>query len=103
MKKFITLSFILLFYSLSFSQLDDQKKQEFSKKMKDGDMLFSQGKFLDAKRYYEEAAMLNPNDEQVKKQIKYCDANEQKKSGFEADKEYNKLINKADEKYVKTN
>lgn len=99
MKKFITLSFILLFSSLSFSQLDDQKKQEFSKKMKDGDMLFSQGKFLDAKRYYEDAAMLNPNDEQVKKQIKYCDANEQKKSGFEADKEYNKLINKADEKF----
>lgn len=99
MKKFITLSFILLFSSLSFSQLDDKKKQEFSKKMKDGDMLFSQGKFLDAKRYYEDAAMLNPNDEQVKKQIKYCDANEQKKSGFEADKEYNKLINKADEKF----
>ena len=62
-------------------------------------MLFSQGKFLDAKRYYEEAATLNPNDEQVKKQIKFCDANEQKKSGFEADKEYNKLINKADEKF----
>ena len=62
-------------------------------------MLFSQGKFLDAKRYYEEAATLNPNDEQVKKQIKFCDSNEQKKSGFEADKEYNKLINKADEKF----
>ena len=99
MKNFITLSFILLFSSLSFSQLDEQKKLEFSKKMKDGDMLFSQGKFLDAKRYYEEAATLNPNDEQVKKQIKFCDANEQKKSGFEADKEYNKLINKADEKF----
>ena len=99
MKIFITLSFILLFSSLSFSQLDEQKKLEFSKKMKDGDMLFSQGKFLDAKRYYEEAATLNPNDEQVKKQIKFCDANEQKKSGFEADKEYNKLINKADEKF----
>jgi epidermal growth factor receptor substrate 15 len=99
MKKFITLSFILFFSSLSFSQLDEQHKQEFSKKMKDGDMLFSQGKFLEAKRYYEEAAMLNPNDEQVKKQIKFCDANEQKKSGFEADKEYNKLINKADEKF----
>ena len=62
-------------------------------------MLFSQGKFLDAKRYYEEAATINPNDEQVKKQIKFCDSNEQKKSGFEADKEYNKLINKADEKF----
>ena len=99
MKNFITLSFIILFSSLSFSQLDEQKKLEFSKKMKDGDMLFSQGKFLDAKRYYEEAAMLNPNDEKVKKQIKFCDSNEQKKSGFEADKEYNKLINKADEKF----
>ena len=99
MKNFITLSFILLFTSLSFSQLDEQKKLEFSKKMKDGDMLFSQGKFLDAKRYYEEAATINPNDEQVKKQIKFCDSNEQKKSGFEADKEYNKLINKADEKF----
>ena len=99
MKNFITLSFILLFSSLSFSQLDEQKKLEFSKKMKDGDVLFSQGKFLDAKRYYEEAATLNPNDEQVRKQIKFCDSNEQKKSGFEADKEYNKLINKADEKF----
>jgi epidermal growth factor receptor substrate 15 len=99
MKNFIILSFILLLSSQSFSQLDEQKKLEFSKKMKDGDMLFSQGKFLDAKKYYEEAATLNPNDEQVKKQIKFCDANEQKKSGFEADKEYNKLINKADEKF----
>jgi hypothetical protein len=99
MKNFIFLSFILLFSSLSFSQLDEQKKLEFSKKMKDGDMLFSQGKFLEAKKTYENAAMLNPNDEKVKKQIQLCDANEQKKSGFEADKEYNKLISKADEKF----
>ena len=55
MKNFITLSFILLFTSLSFSQLDEQKKLEFSKKMKDGDMLFSQGKFLEAKKTYENA------------------------------------------------
>lgn len=99
MKNFIFFSFILLFSSLSYSQLDDQKKLEFAKKMKDGDMLFAQGKFLDAKKYYEEAATINPNDEKVKNQIKFCDANEQKKSGFEADKEYNKLINKADEKF----
>ena len=99
MKNYIFFSFILLFSSLSFSQLDEQKKLEFSKKMKDGDMLFSQGKFLEAKKTYENAAMLIPNDEKVKKQIQLCDANEQKKSGFEADKEYNKLISKADEKF----
>jgi epidermal growth factor receptor substrate 15 len=99
MRNFIFFGLILLFSSFSFSQLDEQKKQEFSKKMKDADMLFSQGKFLEAKKYYEAAATLNPNDEQAKKQIKFCDANEQKKSGFEEDKEYNKLINKADEKF----
>ncbi len=82
-----------------FSQTDEKAKQDFSKKVRDADMLFSQGKFLDAKKAYEAAASLNPNDENVKKQIQICDANEQKKSGFEADKEYNKLINKADEKF----
>lgn len=99
MKRYYFLLFIVLFSGFSFTQTDDQKKQEFSKKVRDGDMLFSQGKFLEAKKTYEAAATLNPNDENVRKQIQICDANEQKKSGFEADKEYNKLINKADEKF----
>lgn len=99
MKKFIFYTLLLLFSGYAASQTDEQKKQEFSKKVKDGDMLFAQGKYLEAKKAYESAATLNPSDENVKKQIQICDANEQKKSGFEADKEYNKLINKADEKF----
>jgi epidermal growth factor receptor substrate 15 len=99
MKKFIFYTLLLLFSGYAASQTDEQKKQEFSKKVKDGDMLFAQGKYLEAKKAYESAATLNPSDENVKKQIQICDANEQKKSGFEADKEYNKLISKADEKF----
>ncbi len=99
MKKFIFFSLLILFSGYALSQTDEQKKQEFSKKVKDGDMLYAQGKFLEAKKAYEFAATLNPTDENVKKQIQICDANEQKKSGFEADKEYNKLISKADEKF----
>ncbi len=99
MKKFIFFSLLILFSGYALSQTDEQKKQEFSKKVKDGDMLYAQGKFLEAKKAYESAATLNPTDENVKKQIQICDANEQKKSGFEADKEYNKLISKADEKF----
>ena len=99
MKTYYFFLFILLFSGVSFSQTDDQTKQDFSKKVRDADMLFAQGKFLDAKKLYEAAAMLNPNDTNVKKQIQVCDANEQKKSGIEVDKEYNKLINKADEKF----
>ena len=91
MKNIIFFAFILLFSGYSLSQLDEQKKLEVTKKVKDGDMLFAQGKFLEAKKAYESAAMLNPADESIKKQIQICDANEQKKSGFEADKEYNKL------------
>ncbi len=99
MKNIIFFAFILLFSGYSLSQLDEQKKLEVTKKVKDGDMLFAQGKFLEAKKAYESAAMLNPADESIKKQIQICDANEQKKSGFEADKEYNKLVSKADEKF----
>ena len=93
------LLYILIISSVSFSQTEEQNKKDFSKKVRDADMLFSQGKFLDAKKAYEEAAMLNPNDSNVKKQIQICDANEQKKTGIEVDKEYNKLISKADEKF----
>lgn len=93
------LLYILFISSVSFSQTEEQNKKDFSKKVRDADMLFSQGKFLDAKKAYEEAAMLNPNDSNVKKQIQICDANEQKKTGIEVDKEYNKLISKADEKF----
>ena len=99
MKKIIFYSLLLLFSGYALSQSDDQKKQEFSKKVKDGDMLFAKGKYLEAKKAYESAATINPSDENVKKQIQICDANEQKKSGFEEDKEYNKLVNKADEKF----
>jgi epidermal growth factor receptor substrate 15 len=99
MKKIIFYSLLLLFSGYALSQTDDQKRQEFSKKVKDGDMLFAKGKYLEAKKAYESAATINPSDENVKKQIQICDANEQKKSGFEADKEYNKLVSKADEKF----
>jgi len=99
MKQFIFYILLLFISGYSFSQTDDQKSKDFSQKVKEGDMLFAQGKFLEAKKVYESAASIKPSDEKVKKQIQICDANEQKKSGFEADKEYNKLINKADEKF----
>ncbi len=99
MKTFYFFLLILFFTGFSFSQTEDQKKMDFTKKVRDADMLFAQGKYLEAKKNYESAASIMPSDEGVKKQILLCDANEQKKSGFEADKEYNKLINKADEKF----
>jgi hypothetical protein len=99
MKNYLLLILVLLISSFSFTQTDDQKKLDFSKKVRDADMLFAQGKFLDAKKTYEEAAMLFPNDASVKKQIAICEANEKKKSGGEEQKEYNKIINKADEKF----
>jgi len=96
MKKIIFYSLLLLFSGYALSQTDDQKKQEFSKKVKDGDMLFAKGKYLEAKKAYESAATINPSDENVKKQIQICDANEQKKSGLIEDLLNPKTVAKAE-------
>ncbi len=99
MKKYAFLLFVILISGFSFSQTEEQKKLDFTKKVRDADMLFAQGNYLEAKKTYEAAASINPNDTGVKKQIDLCVANEKKKSSIDEDKEYRKIVNKADEKF----
>ncbi len=81
------------------SQLTDAKKTEFNKLVRDADLLFSQNKFLDAKKAYESALVVNPLDSYASKQLEKCVANEKLKGKEEENKSYQKIINKGDEKF----
>jgi epidermal growth factor receptor substrate 15 len=92
--------FIVFFTSYtSIAQLVGDKKQEFNKYVRDADVLFSQNKFLEAKETYEKALSLDPNDKYVLNQRDKSIVNSKSKTGEEEDKNYQKIINKADEKF----
>lgn len=50
MKKYAFLLFVILISGFSFSQTEEQKKLDFTKKVRDADMLFAQGNYLEAKK-----------------------------------------------------
>lgn len=98
--KSILFFFIVFFTSYtSIAQLVGDKKQEFNKYVRDADVLFSQNKFLEAKETYEKALSLDPNDKYVLNQRDKSIVNSKSKTGEEEDKNYQKIINKADEKF----
>jgi hypothetical protein len=92
--------FILSITSFSsISQLSESNKNEFNKNIREGDSYFSQGKFLEAKDFYEKALALNPSDKYALNQRDKSIANSKDKTGQEEGKNYQKIINKADEKF----
>ena len=98
--KVLLIFFILLTTSLSsISQLSESNKNEFNKNIREGDSYFSQGKFLEAKDMYEKALALNPSDKYALNQRDKSITNSKDKTGEEEGKNYQKIINKADEKF----
>jgi hypothetical protein len=98
--KVLLIFFILLTTSLSsISQLSEINKNEFNKNIREGDSYFSQGKFLEAKDMYEKALALNPSDKYALNQRDKSITNSKDKTGEEEGKNYQKIINKADEKF----
>jgi hypothetical protein len=99
MKKFFfTILFLFSFFNLK-AQLSDDKKNEFNKYIREADGLFSQNKFIEAKDIYEKALSLNPSDKYALNQRDKSIANSKNKTGEEEGKNYQKIINKADEKF----
>lgn len=93
---------LICFFCVSFfslAQLDDAKKSEFNKFIRSADLLFSQNKFLDAKKVYENALEINPTDVYATKQRDKCVSNEQNISVDSEHKSYQKIVLKADEKF----
>jgi epidermal growth factor receptor substrate 15 len=99
MNKFLVLICFVCVSFLNLAQLDDAKKAEFNKFIRSADLLFSQNKFLDAKKVYESALEINPTDVYATKQRDKCVSNEQNISADAEHKSYQKIILKADEKF----
>lgn len=95
---FFTILFLFSFFNLK-AQLSDDKKNEFNKYIREADGLFSQNKFIEAKDIYEKALSLNPSDKYALNQRDKSIANSKNKTGEEEGKNYQKIINKADEKF----
>jgi epidermal growth factor receptor substrate 15 len=98
MKRFFIL-FLVVFASFSVkAQLSGDKKTEFNKLIREADVLFSQNKFLEAKLAYEKALAIDPADSYALNQRDKSVANS-KDDKRDEDKNYQKIINKADEKF----
>ena len=98
--KILLILFILITTSFSsISQLSESNKNEFNKNIREGDSYFSQGKFVEAKEMYEKALALNPSDKYALNQRDKSIANSKDKTGEEEGRNYQKIINKADEKF----
>jgi epidermal growth factor receptor substrate 15 len=103
MKYFVVL-FISLFLNNSiFAQLSEEKKAEFNKLLRQADLLFSQNKFLEAKGAYESALAVNPNDKYALNQRDKSVTNAKDNTKGTEDKNYQKIVNKADEKFNASN
>lgn len=72
---------------------------EFNKLIREADVQFSQNNFIAAKETYEKALSLNPTDKYALNQRDKSVSNSRNKTGEEEDKNYQKIINKADEKF----
>ncbi len=93
---------LFIFASLSFSsisQLSENNKNEFNKYIREADSYFAQGKFVNAKEMYEKALSLNPSDKYALNQRDKSISNSKDKTGEEEGKNYQKILNKADEKF----
>jgi hypothetical protein len=97
-KLFFVLIILLSIFDLK-GQISDDKKDEFNKYIREADGLFSQNKYVEAKEFYEKALSLNPTDKYAINQRDKSIANSKNKTGEEEGKNYQKIINKADEKF----
>ena len=92
MNKFLVLISFVCVTFFNLAQLDDAKKAEFNKFIRSADLLFSQNKFLDAKKVYESALEINPTDVYATKQRDKCVSNEQNISADAEHKSYQKIV-----------
>ena len=99
MKKVFILFIIIISSFTLKAQLSDAKKEEFNKFISQADAFFSQNKYVEAKDIYEKALAINPSDTYAKNQRDKTITLSKKETGEEEGKNYQKIINKADDQF----
>ena len=99
MKKVFILFIIIISSFTLKAQLSDAKKEEFNKFISQADAFFSQNKYVEAKEIYEKALAINPSDTYAKNQRDKTITLSKKETGEEEGKNYQKIINKADDQF----
>ena len=99
MKNLFLILIVIVFNFDLKAQLSEDKKDEFNKFIREADGFFSQNKYVEAKDLYEKALSLNPSDKYALSQRDKSISNSKNKTGEEEGKNYQKIINKADEKF----
>lgn len=81
----------------------DARKTEIQKLIAKADAKFKDGKWMDAKVYYENVLTIDGSNEYAKSQIRICDQKSIEKTTEEEKREYQKIITKANENFDSKN
>lgn len=79
------------------NETNNKTGAEFNRLIKEADALFAQKNYIDAKNTYGKALVIKGTDRYAQKQFELC--NQELKKVDEGDKEYKKIIAKADENF----
>lgn len=82
---------------------DVGKKNAYNKLIKEADALFSKKEWLEAKKKYDQALIIDPSSEYAYNQSEECTKRDKDRTRIELEKEYRKIIDKADSYFDKAN